>query len=260
MRSYYGVDDYARIIYYGENCSFSNDGSNGFENDEIKAEVNYKESKYKTANRYGQIFINFKNDLDQENTIRIEVAPVNKQNIFFGKDSEILLQKSYNDCNIYMRGLDGCSQITIELEKDKTDPRILVCITNDVYKEDIFSISNLSIDFIINKIYEYMVNGDIDENTLETFNRSFKIVKPCLLLSISELVKNWTEIITKPAKEAADKIADLDKQIEELKKKQEELVRERDVNQAYLDSIIGTIDSVLSNSEKEYGYDNEKNK
>ena len=40
MRSYYGVDDYARIIYYSENCSFANDGSNSFENDEIKAEVN----------------------------------------------------------------------------------------------------------------------------------------------------------------------------------------------------------------------------
>lgn len=254
MVRYFSVDDYARALYYSENCSFVNNDSNSFENDEIEVDVSYEDSKYKLSKTKGQIFINFKNDLDQENTIRIVVAPVNKQNIFFGRDSGILLQKSFNDYNIYMRGLDGCSQITIELEKDKTDPRILVCITNDVYKEDIFSISNLSIDFIINKIYEYMVNGDIDENTLETFNRSFKIVKPCLLLSISELVKNWTETVTKPAKETTDKIADIDKQLEELRQKQEELIKERENNQNYLNYIMNGIDSLYFNTENDYGY------
>lgn len=256
--TYYGVDDYARAIYCNENCSFVNNERDYFENDEIKVGVSYKESKYNTSRKAGRMCIDYKNDLNKENTISVNLASSHKVDFYFGNDGEISIDnfssfnKRIDTIGIWTLGDNDC--ITINISEKENNPNIYVSRYGYNHENEFYSIDNLSIDFIINKIYEFMVSGDVDKDTLDTFNRSFEIVKPCLVLRISELVKNWTEIITTPVKEVNKTISDIDKQIEELKKKQEELMKEQNKNQEYLDSITDTVDGIFANIENEYGH------
>ena len=257
--SYYGVDDYARSIYNNEMCSIIKDESNCFENDEIKGEITYRESRYNIFKRVGRLFIEYKEDYKSENTICVDVLSGIRLDINFGQHYGIFIQNSLqfkrNDTIMFWT-LAG-DTITMELD-NKTKPSIKVSGWSNDSKTEFFSISNLSVDYIINKIYEIMVSGDVDKDTLETFNRSFEIIKPCLVLRISELVKNWTEIITIPIKEATKTVLDINKQLEELKKKQEELIEKRNLNLQYLDSINDLVDGIYPNIDDEYGFTKNK--
>ncbi len=257
----YGLKDYASAIFNNEGCHFignDQDGIKCFENDEIS--VKYKHAIRKDgveSDFRGEMNIIFKDESNlpsnEKNTIDISVD-YSEFSIYLGEHCGIFVMRHVCDETdqwITIYTMSENKEMMISLTKD------FLINTRTVLEDEVIDtkedISDLSINYLIERIYLSLVDQNCDFKTLERYIRIFEIIRPLLVLKLSELVNQWTQLVTAEALKLKKYAQVNEEKISELLEQLDVLLNERAEKCDALIGYTNIIDNLYSTTEEESG-------
>lgn len=180
--------------------------------------------------KYKQSFLDadftFRNSASDPSKGRAILTIHNEDYSEFG--NRIIDIHTLNHRNIIMRVSADCYSASIVVFDNEEKKTI-----------EMFDIGVMSVDFIVRKIYELIV-GEISDESAK-FNRLFTVAIHSLVLEVTELFREWSEIALREFRKATKRRANLEAQIKKLTEEYNVLTQSLDMNN---ESILNLLDGL----------------